>query len=152
MVWRVEWLWFIFKNEKYLEENKPKMCSIFLDKIILRDTEVGKQTKKNSILNLWIGRLNWSKFFNVIPTVLGGNFCLFLAALGRHCCAQASFSCHRWGLLSGCGVQASLCCWAWMVVCEGSVVVTHGLSCSIAHGIFLDYRLNLCSLHWLMDS
>ena len=30
----------------------------------------------------------------------------------------------------------------------GSVVVEHGLSCSMARGIFPDQGLNLCLLHW----
>jgi len=34
----------------------------------------------------------------------------------------------------------------------GSVVVAHGLSCSVACGIFLDQGLNPCPLHWFMDS
>ena len=34
---------------------------------------------------------------------------------------------------------------------KGSVVV-HGLSCSLAHGIFLNQRLNPCPLHWLVAS
>ena len=34
----------------------------------------------------------------------------------------------------------------------GSRVVAHGLSCSVASGIFLDQELNLCLLHWQADS
>ena len=34
----------------------------------------------------------------------------------------------------------------------GSVFVAHGLSCSVACGIFLDQELNLCPLHWQVDS
>ena len=34
----------------------------------------------------------------------------------------------------------------------GSLVVTHGLSCSIAYGIFPDQGSNLCLLHWQADS
>ena len=33
----------------------------------------------------------------------------------------------------------------------GSVVV-HGLSCSVARGMFLDQGSNLCPLHWQVDS
>ena len=33
-----------------------------------------------------------------------------------------------------------------------SVVVAHGLSCSMACGIFLDQGWNLCLLHWQADS
>ena len=34
----------------------------------------------------------------------------------------------------------------------GLVVVTHGLSCSMACGIFRDQGSNLCPLHWQADS
>ena len=34
----------------------------------------------------------------------------------------------------------------------GPIVVTHGLSCSEAYGIFPDQRLNLCLLHLQADS
>ena len=34
----------------------------------------------------------------------------------------------------------------------GSVVVSHGFSCSVACGIFSDQGLNLCLLHWQMGS
>ena len=34
----------------------------------------------------------------------------------------------------------------------GSVVAAHGLSCSVACGIFLDQGLNSCPLHWQVDS
>ena len=33
-----------------------------------------------------------------------------------------------------------------------SVVVAHGLSCPVAHRIFPDQGLNLCPLHWKVDS
>ena len=34
----------------------------------------------------------------------------------------------------------------------GSVIVAHGLSSPKACGIFPDQRLNLCPLHWQVDS
>ena len=34
----------------------------------------------------------------------------------------------------------------------GSIAVAHGLSCSLACGIFLDQGLNSCLLHWRVDS
>ena len=34
----------------------------------------------------------------------------------------------------------------------GSVIVAHGLSCSVACGIFPDQGSNLCPLHWQADS
>ena len=36
--------------------------------------------------------------------------------------------------------------------CAGSVVVAHGLSCSVACGIFPDQGPNPCPLHWQADS
>ena len=35
---------------------------------------------------------------------------------------------------------------------SGSIVVVHGLSCSMACGIFLDQGSNPCLLHWQVDS
>ena len=34
----------------------------------------------------------------------------------------------------------------------GSVVVAHGLSCSVTCGIFLNQGLNRCLLHWQVGS
>ena len=34
----------------------------------------------------------------------------------------------------------------------GSVVVVHGLSCPVVHGIFPDQGLNPCPLPWQVDS
>ena len=34
----------------------------------------------------------------------------------------------------------------------GSVVVAHRLSCLESRGIFLDQGLNMCPLHWQVDS
>ena len=39
--------------------------------------------------------------------------------------------------------------WLWL---QGSVVLVHGLSCSMASGIFLDQGSNLCLLHCQADS
>ena len=41
---------------------------------------------------------------------------------------------------------------ASVVAYMGSVVMTHGLNCSVACWVFLDQRLNLCPLHWQVDS
>ena len=41
-------------------------------------------------------------------------------------------------------------CGLWHV--QASLVVSHGLCCSRACEIFLDQGLNLCPLHWQMDS
>ena len=61
----------------------------------------------------------------------GGYSSLLCAA--SHC---SGFSC--------CGVRV-LGSWA-------SVVVAHGLSCSVACGIFPDQGSNPCPLHWQVDS
>ena len=78
-----------------------------------------------------------------------------------------------WIFVAVCGFspvveRGLLCCGAWashwvaFLVAEhglevhrlqwlqhlGSAVVAHGLSCSVACGIFLDQGSNLCSLHW----
>ena len=49
------------------------------------------------------------------------------------------------------------CAWASEVVVQGlqsadSVAVTHGLSCSVAYGIFWDQGFNPCFLHCKADS
>ena len=55
-------------------------------------------------------------------------------------CAGSSLLC---GLFSGCGKQGLLSsCSAW-----ASAVVAHGLSCSVAYGIFPDQGLSLRLLH-----
>ena len=96
-------------------------------------------------------------------------FNLILAALGLRCCAQAFLQLQRAG--------ATLCCGAWASHCSGfsccgaralgvrasvvvsrglqsagSVAVAHGLSCSVACGIFPDQGSNPCPLHWQADS
>ena len=58
--------------------------------------------------------------------------CLFLAALGLHCCAWAFFSCGEWELLSSCNALASRCCnfsscRAQALGYVGSVVAAHWL-------------------------
>ena len=76
------------------------------------------------------------------------NLFLLLAVLGL-CCVGSS--------LVAVPAQASRChgfscCRAWVLGLSGSVVVAHGLRCSMAAGIFLDRGLNLCPLHWQADS
>ena len=44
------------------------------------------------------------------------------------------------------------CCGAQARGAQASAFVAHGLSCSVARGIFLDQGSNLCSLHWQGDS
>ena len=73
--------------------------------------------------------------------------------MGLHCCLQAFCSCGEQGLLSSCDKRtyhcgAFSCCGAQALGALASVVVVHGLSCSVACGIFLDQGSNLCPLHW----
>lgn len=65
-------------------------------------------------------------------------FYLFMSALGLHC--------HMWAL-SSCGERTSLFMEHGLLSMV-SIVVGHGLSCLAVCGIFLDQRLNSCSLHW----
>ena len=79
-------------------------------------------------------------------------------------------SCSEWGLLSNCGAQAShrsgFSCeapapgrlgfngcgtWAQSLQVSGIVIVQHGLSYSVACGVFSDQGLNRCLLNWQMD-
>ena len=65
---------------------------------------------------------------------------VFVAVCGLSVVRQA-------GATLGCGVRAShcggfSCCGAQALQCTGSVVVAHGLSCSVACGIFLDQGSN----------
>ena len=58
---------------------------------------------------------------------------LFLAVLGLHCCVRAFSSRGKQGLLLDAVhglliVVASLCCGAWALGTQASVVVAHGLS------------------------
>ena len=54
----------------------------------------------------------------------------------------------RWLLL----LQSTGSRHAGFLCSAGSVVMAHGLSCSAACGIFLDWGSNLCPLHWQADS
>ena len=74
--------------------------------------------------------------------------------LGLCFCTQAFSSCSKWGLLFF--VVHGLLIAVASLVAEhglvGSVVVVHGLSCSVACGIFLEQGLNPCPLNWQVDS
>ena len=78
---------------------------------------------------------------------------LFLAARGLHC--------SEWGLLSSCFSLRwflllqnadSRVCGPQLLQHPGLAVAAHGLSCSMACGIFPDQGLNPCPLHWQADS
>ena len=80
-----------------------------------------------------------------------------MAVLGLRCCMWAFSSYSKWRLLSSCCVWASHCsnfsyCGAQAPGCMGSVVVTNGLICSMACGIFPDQGLNPCPLHCQAES
>ena len=55
-------------------------------------------------------------------------------------------------------LQVQLCCVGfllpWLLLSQslGSIIVTHGFSCSVACGIFPDQGSSLCLLHWQADS
>ena len=73
-------------------------------------------------------------------------FFLLLAVLGLCCCTWAFSSCGKWGPFSSGSAGFSL--W-WLLLLQSiSIAVTHGLSCSVACGVFLDRGLNLHPLHW----
>ena len=93
----------------------------------------------------------------------------FLAVLGLCCCMAVSLvSVSRRGSLVVVRglliVVASLVAELWLLGGQTSVVVfpglwstglilvAHGLSCSLACGIFPDQGLNLCLLHWQADA
>ena len=69
---------------------------------------------------------------------------LFLATLGLCCCARASSSCGEQGLL--------FVVVRGLLVAVASLVVEHGLSCSVACGIFPEKSSNPRPLHWQADS
>ena len=100
----------------------------------------------------------------------------FLATLGLRCCAWAFSTCGERGLLfvavhglliavasvvsehglQARGLQQLWCAGSVVVACglqsSGLVVMAHGLSSSMACGIFPDQSTNLCRLHWQADS
>ena len=77
---------------------------------------------------------------------------LIFGCLGLLCWVWAFSSCGDWGLLSSCGMMASLVAEHGPWSARVSVVVAHRLSCPTAHGIFLDQGPNLCPLYWQADS
>ena len=140
----------------------------------LLSTFLAQQVYQEQILSFWLSE----KVF-VSPSLLKKKkkfIYLFLAVLGLSCCTQAFSSCGERGLLfvAVCGLltavaslvaehglQARRLQQLWhagsVVVAHrlqnvGSVVVVHGLSCSVACGIFPDQGSNLCSPHWQADS
>ena len=85
-------------------------------------------------------------------------FVFFLAPLGLRGCVQAFSGCGKRGILSSWGALAShcggfFCCRTQALGCMNSVVVAaHRLRSPKTCGIFPDQGLNLCPLHWQVDS
>ena len=81
---------------------------------------------------------------------------LFLAVLGLRFCARAFSSCgergHSLSRCAGLSLSRPLLLRSTGSRRAGSVIVAHGLSCSAAHGIFVDQGPNPCPLHWQADS
>ena len=127
----------------------------FMCWILVKGEHGSKKIFKGDAITLWLKEYihkSWimSFFLNLFL------FFLFLAALDLCCCAQAFSSWGEWGysLLWCAGFSLR-----WLLLlrsmgsrCTGSVVVVHGLSCSVACGIFLDQGSNPCPLHWQADS
>ena len=74
-----------------------------------------------------------------------------MAALGLHCCLLAFSGCSEQGLLLSHGARASRCR-AQALGRAGSVAVAHGLSCSVAYGIFPHQGSDPSLLDWQADS
>ena len=102
-----------------------------------------------STLELWIHPVN---VFEVSCTSKMYVFIyLFLAEQDLCCCWGLFSSCGEWGPPSDYGEWASRYSEVYCGV-RASVIVTRGLSCSEACGIFPDQGSNPCLLHWQMDS
>ena len=138
----------------------------------------GIQHSDSEIVSISIHLSMYSFFRILFPYRLLQNIVLmylFLALLGLHCSAPASLAAGSrgysslqcsgfslWRLLwlpgagsrqtsfSGCSTWAQHLC-VQALEC-GPVFAAHGLSCSVACGVFSDQGLNLCPLHWQADS
>ena len=86
---------------------------------------------KSLVRSIFINSPSPSYFFNVMYLFMQG---LFFILVGRLLTAVTSL------------VGTAQCCGS------GSVVVAHGLNCSVACGIFPDQGLNPCPWHWQVDS
>ena len=69
-----------------------------------------------------------------------------------HCsgfsCCRAWALCGQTSIVVACGLSS---CDSWSLE-HKLTIVAHGLSCFAACGIFRDWALNLCLLHWQADS
>ena len=88
-------------------------------------------------------------------------FLVFFSILFIFGCPESSLP-HGFFLVAVSGSYSLLQCTSfllwWLLLCSmgsrhmGSVVAAHGLSCSMACGIFLNQGSNPCPLHWQADS
>jgi len=82
-------------------------------------------------------------------------FLKVLAVLSFHRYVWVFSSCGEWGLfflvVLGLFIVVASCCGA-EALGRWSVVVAHGLSCSMVHGTFTDQGSNPHPLHWQADS
>ena len=130
------------KDQDWISENKGCYLNTSLDfsfislKIDFKVTEIFPEDFF-SAFNSYVAHMSFLKI---------NLFILFLAVLGLRCCTRA---------FSSCGEGATLCRGAWASHCGGfsccraralgtraSVVVTHGLSCPVACGIFPNQGTN----------
>ena len=88
-------------------------------------------------------RLNWTELTVALGLIFTSacRFFLIVASIGYSSLQFSGFS--LWWLLLS---------WAWTPGMLASIIVTHGVSCSMASEIFLDQWLNLCPLLWQTDS
>ena len=94
-----------------------------------------------------------------LTTELPGNPCLLFIYLfiylwlGLRCRAQAFSSCGEWGPLFA-AVSAGFSSQSWLLSSKltGAVAVEHGLSRSLARGIFPEQGSKPCPLHWQVAS
>ena len=75
---------------------------------------------------------------------------VFIAARGLSLVAARGDYSSLW--CAGFSLQWLLLLWSAGSRHVGSVVVAHGLSCSVACGIFPDQGSNPCPLHWQVDA
>ena len=101
-----------------------------------------KENKKSKLL--WIWEKQRKDFIYLFMSVLGLNLCTGFPWLWGE------------GAIPHCGAQAShctgfSCCTAWTPGRWASGVVAHGHSCPVTCGVFQDWGLNPCPLHWQAD-
>ena len=95
----------------------------------------------------------WVCFVFLIKQCLSfSKICLFMSALGLHCCFRAFSGCSEQGLLF-IAVHRLFTVAASHVAehslgAKASVAVELGLNCFVACGIFVDQGSNLSPLHW----